>query len=160
VSAADSIESAAGTGSGERRSFWQAPLIYIPKPMEKQNSHVQVEALSCKILRLAPVVHGNTKILATFDLSVGDGLITIVDCRLVERHNVPGRTVYGPSVQRPATGTYPRFVRFESGFLEYITQLAESEYKKYRELPEEDVLDNRGCESKVPYSNAAAFLKA
>jgi hypothetical protein len=81
--------------------------------MITKNAH-RPEDLGCKILRLVPIERGKTKILATFDLSIGDGLITIVDCRLVERHNVDGRTVYGPSIQRPATGTYPRFVRFDA----------------------------------------------
>jgi hypothetical protein len=99
--------------------------------VETRRAPLAPEALGCKILRLTPVEHARTKILATFDLSIGDGLITVVDCRLVERHNVPGRTDYGPSVQRPATGTYPRFVRFEADFLEYVTQLAEREFAKY-----------------------------
>jgi hypothetical protein len=102
---------------------------------EIQSPILPVEALGCKILRMAPVEHAHTKILATFDLSIGDGLITVLDCRLVERHNRPGRTVYGPSVQKPATGTYPRFVRFEAGFLEHVTQLAEREYASRHPAP-------------------------
>ena len=50
----------------------------------------------------------------------------------MNRHNLPGRTVYGPSVQRPATGTYPHCVRFEAGFLAYVTQLTERGYDNIR----------------------------
>jgi hypothetical protein len=95
-------------------------------------SPTEPEALGCKITRLTPVDHPTTKIRATFDLSVGGGLITIVDCRLVDRWSDGRPTVYGPSVQRPSTGTYPRFVRFEPRVIEHITALAQAELAKCR----------------------------
>ena len=88
--------------------------------------------LGCKIARLTPVDHPTTKIRAVFDLSIGDGLITVLDCRLVDRYSKEDQTVYGPSVRRPETGSYPRFVRFEPEVISHIVKLAQEELARQR----------------------------